>query len=196
MACLQSLLNRDHPDPDRRDGLMGFDSSRTDGGGEITTYDSLDHSLGQARNNVYLGGKCWAAYLALEKIFTGVDETAAAEAGAAAKRCADTLTQAFDEQAGFLPAVLEEGNKSAIIPAVEALIYPYKMGLQDAVSVEGPYGAYIQMLKRHLAYVLRPGVCLYEDGAWKLSSSADNSWASISMLFVRGPALDRLLTGS
>ena len=34
------------------------------------------------------------------------------------------------------------------------------------------------MLKRHLAYVLRPGVCLYEDGAWKLSSSADNSWAS------------------
>ena len=28
---------------------MGFDSSRTLGGGEITTYDSLDHSLGQAR---------------------------------------------------------------------------------------------------------------------------------------------------
>lgn len=178
LACLQSLLNRDHPDPEKRDGLMGFDSSRTDGGGEITTYDSLDHSLGQARNNVYLGGKCWAAYLALEKLLVSVDKMASAEAGAAAKRCADTLTQAFDEQAGFLPAVLEEGNRSAIIPAVEALIYPYKMGLQDAVSAEGPYGAYIQMLKRHLAYVLRPGVCLYENGAWKLSSSADNSWAS------------------
>ena len=26
--------------------------------------------------------------------------------------------------------------------------------------------------------MLRPGVCLYEDGAWKLSNSADNSWAS------------------
>ena len=79
---------------------------------------------------------------------------------------------------GYLPAVLEEGNQSAIIPAVEALIYPYKMRLFEAVSPRGPYGDYIEMLKKHLAYVLRPGVCLYEDGAWKLSNSADNSWAS------------------
>lgn len=178
LACLESMLNRDHPDPEKRNGLMGFDSSRTDGGGEITTYDSLDHSLGQARNNVYLGGKCWAAYLALEKLLEHLNEAAATEAGVAAKRCADTLSNAFDEQLGFLPAVLEEDNQSAIIPAVEALVYPYKMGLHDAVSTEGPFGAYIEMLKRHLAYVLRPGVCLYEDGAWKLSSSADNSWAS------------------
>ena len=64
--CLNSLLNRDHPDPNQRDGLMSFESSRTQGGGEITTYDSLDHSLGQARRNVYLAGKCWASYLALE----------------------------------------------------------------------------------------------------------------------------------
>ena len=25
---------------------------------------------------------------------------------------------------------------------------------------------------------MRPGVCLYPDGAWKLSSTADNSWLS------------------
>ena len=26
--------------------------------------------------------------------------------------------------------------------------------------------------------VLKPGLCLYPDGGWKLSASADNSWAS------------------
>ena len=179
LECLQSLLNRDDPDPLKRDGLMGYDSSRTDGGGEITTYDSLDHSLGQARNNIYLAGKCWASYLALEHIFSYLSESeAAAEALQGARRCADSLTNGFDDKLGYLPAVLEEGNESAIIPAVEALIYPYKMGLLDAVSSTGPYGEYIEMLKKHLSYVLKPGVCLYEDGAWKLSNSADNSWAS------------------
>ncbi len=179
LECLQSLLNRDNPDPLKRNGLMSYDSSRTDGGGEITTYDSLDHSLGQARNNIYLAGKCWASYLALEHIFSYLSETdAASEALAGARRCADSLTAGFDDNLGYLPAVLEEGNESAIIPAVEALIYPYKMGLVDAVSSTGPYGGYIEMLKKHLSYVLKPGVCLYEDGAWKLSSSADNSWAS------------------
>ena len=39
LACLQSLLNRDHPDAAAQ-WINGFDSARTDGGGEITTYDS------------------------------------------------------------------------------------------------------------------------------------------------------------
>jgi hypothetical protein len=177
--CFQSLLNRDHPDPAQRDGLMGYDSSRTNGGGEITTYDSLDHSLGQARRNVYLAGKCWASYLTLEKIFKQLGhESQAAEAHFAAVRCAQTLENSFDESLGFIPAVLEDGNASAIIPAVEALIYPWKMGLQHFLAEDGEFGGYIRMLKKHTEYVLKPGVCLYEDGGWKLSSSADNSWMS------------------
>ena len=48
---------------------MQLDSSRCAGGAEITTYDSLDVSLGQSRNNIYLAGKIWASYLALEKLF-------------------------------------------------------------------------------------------------------------------------------
>ena len=176
---LESLLIRDNPDPAARNGLMGFDSSRTRGGGEITTYDSLDNSLGQARNNVYLAGKCWAAYLALELLFKKLDEQdAAAEAGSAALRCAAALVQAFDETLGFIPAVLENGNQSAIIPAAEALIYPWEMKLRDAVSENGPFGDYIRMLKQHVQHILKPGTCLYEDGGWKLSSSADNSWMS------------------
>jgi hypothetical protein len=177
--CLESLLNRDHPDPAQRDGLMSFESSRTKGGGEITTYDSLDHSLGQARRNVYLGGKCWASYLALEKMLSELgDAELAKEAHAAAVRCAATLTDSFDTQLGFIPAVLDGENKSAIIPAVEALIYPWKMGLGDLLGEQGEFGGYIRMLKEHTAYVLKPGVCLYEDGGWKLSNSADNSWMS------------------
>ncbi|GAA3329848.1 hypothetical protein GCM10020331_079990 [Ectobacillus funiculus] len=67
--CFESMLNRDHPQPEKRNGLMGLDSSRVMGGAEITTYDSLDVSLGQARNNIYLAGKIWASYVALEKLF-------------------------------------------------------------------------------------------------------------------------------
>lgn len=177
--CLESLLNRDNPNPAERDGLMGYDSSRTNGGGEITTYDSLDHSLGQARRNVYLAGKCWASYLALEGMLKQLGDTeGAAEAHAGAVRAAESLTNSFDESLGFIPAVLEDGNTSAIIPAVEALIYPWKMGLKEALNETGEFGAYIKMLKKHTEYVLRPGICLYADGGWKLSSSADNSWMS------------------
>lgn len=179
VQCFESLLNRDHPEPTRRNGLMSFESSRTQGGGEITTYDSLDHSLGQARNNVYLGGKCWASYVALAELLSRLGEDdRAKEAEAAAQRCAATLEAAFDEDLGFVPAVLEGGNRSAIIPAAEALVYPWEMGLRDAVAVDGPYGGYLRMLRRHVRHVLKPGVCLYDDGAWKLSSSADNSWMS------------------
>ena len=47
-------------------------------GGEIFHRSSLDHSLGQARNNIYLAGKCWASYLALERIFSSLSESDAA----------------------------------------------------------------------------------------------------------------------
>ena len=49
--CLTSLCQRDYPDPAFRNGIMKLDSDRTQGGGEITTYDSLDVSLGQSRTN-------------------------------------------------------------------------------------------------------------------------------------------------
>ncbi|MDC3132363.1 glycoside hydrolase family 52 protein [Opitutae bacterium] len=178
-SCFESLKNRDNPDPSKRDGLMGYDSSRTMGGGEITTYDSLDHSLGQARKNIYLGGKCWASYLALEKLFKLLDKvTLADSAHAAAILCANTLENAFDEDLGFIPAVLEDGNQSAIIPAVEALIYPHKMGLHETLNPEGEFAGYLSILKKHISNILKPGMCIYDDGGWKLSSSADNSWMS------------------
>jgi xylan 1,4-beta-xylosidase len=179
MECLTSLQNRDNPNPALRNGIMSFESSRTEGGGEITTYDSLDHSLGQSRHNIYLGGKMWASCVILNHLFSKLGlEPLAQEALHSSHLAAATLSAGFDKKLGYTPAVLGSDSNSTIIPAIEALVYPYEMGLLEAVSEQGPYGEYIKTLKVHLKTVLHKDLCLYPDGGWKLSSSADNSWMS------------------
>jgi hypothetical protein len=162
---LASLLNRDHRDPAQRNGVMGFDSDRCGCEAEITTYDSLDPSLGQARNNAYIGVKCWAAYRALDFLLQGCPE-----ALAGAKRAARTICEAFDSQLGYIPAILEGGDCSAIIPIVEALIYPHWLGLDPDQELNA-------CLRKHIEAVLA-GPCRFEDGGWKLSGNNDNSWMS------------------
>jgi hypothetical protein len=178
-ACLESLQRRDHPDPAQRNGIMGFDSARCGSGQEITTYDSLDASLGQARNNLYVAVKCWASYLGLARMFRRLgDDGTAAQAEANAARTSGSIAAKFDPVLGFIPAVFEGGNTSAIIPAVECLVFPSEWGDADAVSIAGRYGELIQILKRHLETVLHPGICLCTDGGWKLSSTSRNTWMS------------------
>lgn len=177
-SCLQSMVNRDHPDPEQRNGVMGLDSSRTMGGAEITTYDSLDVSLGQARNNIYLAGKCWAAYLAMEKIFREFGRAELSKtAEVQADRCAATIVASVTEE-GYIPAVIGEGNDSKIIPAIEGLVFPYFTGCKNALDRSGRFGSYIAALEQHLQAVLVPGVCLFENGGWKISSTSNNSWLS------------------
>ncbi len=177
-ATLDSMINRDHPDPEKRNGVMGLDSSRVMGGAEITTYDSLDVSLGQARNNIYLAGKSWAAYIALEKLFCNHGNTElAAQAGLQADRCAQTIV-ANVTPSGYVPAVIGEGNDSKIIPAIEGLVYPYFTNNKESLDPEGRFGPYIKVLVKHLNTVLTEGVCLFSDGGWKLSSTSNNSWLS------------------
>jgi len=176
--CLESMVRRDHPDPEKRNGIMGLDSTRTMGGAEITTYDSLDVSLGQARNNLYLAGKCWAAYVALEKLFHDVGkEELAALAGEQAEKCAATIVSYVTDD-GYIPAVMGEGNDSKIIPAIEGLVFPYFTNCHEALNKDGRFGEYIQALNAHLRYVLREGICLFPDGGWKISSTSNNSWLS------------------
>lgn len=79
---------------------------------------------------------------------------------------------------GYIPAVFEGGNDSKIIPAIEGLIFPYMVGLKEALDPEGRFGTYIRTLKTHLHTILKPGICLFEDGGWKLSSTSNNSWLS------------------
>jgi hypothetical protein len=177
-ACFQSLLNRDHPQPEKRRGLMQLDSSRCAGGAEITTYDSLDVSLGQSRNNIYLASKIWASYLGLEKLFRKRgDENKALLAHSQAGRTMATLLENVGAD-GTIPAVLEGGNASKIVPAIEGLVFPLFNGCREALDAQGEFGPLLCALKTHLEAVLRPGLCLFEDGGWKLSSTSDNSWLS------------------
>ncbi len=178
-ACLVSLEQRDDPEPTQRTGLQNLDSSRCGGGWEITTYDSLDSSLGQARRNLYLGVKAFAAWLGLSFVFTRLAEPELAErAHAGAKRAAHTIAAAFSAELGFIPAVLEPGNTSAILPAIEGLIFPWFWGKIDVLRRDSAFAPLFAALADHLRRVLAPDLCLFPDGGWKLSSTSDNSWLS------------------
>lgn len=182
-ACLESLVHRDGPG-ELRNGVMSLDSLRCGKTGqEITTYDSLDASLGQARANGYLAVKTWAAYLALGRCFDALgleDEATLAEEQAAL--AAANIAGHFDHARGCFPAVFEDenaGGEAQIIPAIEGLVFPWCLGDDDAVSEHGPFGELASLLKRHLETVLTPGVCVDEQsGGWKLSSSSTNTWMS------------------
>ncbi|HEY5374925.1 MAG TPA: glycoside hydrolase family 52 protein [Polyangiaceae bacterium] len=178
-ACLQSLEQRDDPEPQRRNGLVNLDSSRCAGGWEITTYDSLDPSLGQARRNLYMASKGFATWLGLLIAFERLAlEDLASAARAGAERAAHSIVNAGQGELGFIPALFEAGNQSAILPAIEGLVFPLFWGRPEFVSPEGPFGALIRALEKHLHRVLQPDLCLFPDGGWKLSSTSDNSWLS------------------
>lgn len=176
--CLASLIARDHPDPKLRDGVMSADSSRCLGGSEITTYDSLDTSLGQARNNLYLAVKTWAAYLGLEAVFLAEgDESLAGQSSSQAALCARTIVSHLGPD-GCIPAIMGEGNKSMIIPAIEGLVFPSVWGMTEQLDPSGRFADLLAALRTHLETILVPGVCIFPDGGWKLSSTNDNSWLS------------------
>lgn len=189
-ACLASMLNRDHWDPSRRKGMMQMDSSRCGSGQEITTYDSLDHSLAQARNNLYIAVKCLATYLGLGLMLENVGDRADA---VLAYRQAELAAQTVVAQAsdtGWLPAVFEKdnpGHASRIIPAVEGLIYPlycarqaHGKALAAFIRGDGPMKSLLAVLGKHLATLLgdEQKRSKFLDGGWRLSSTSGNSWIS------------------
>ena len=181
LACAASLHRRDDPDPKKRDGILKHDSNRCGAdGAEITTYDSLDVSLGQARNNLYLAVKTLGAWVLLEHAFTslGLDHEAN-DASATANLVAQSLTQKFEPDTGFFPAVFEAGNRSRILPAVEGFVYPLYLGYTDAIAPNGRFAPLFAQLRRHIAQALQPGICLDEKtGGWKMSSTSTNTWFS------------------
>jgi xylan 1,4-beta-xylosidase len=180
--CLTSLLNRDHHDPARRDGVMDLDSDRCGVGTEITTYDSLDPSLGQSRRNLYLAGKSWASYLGIARMLGDLGDPAYTpivdEAMAGAHRAANTMAAAFDEKLGYIPAIMDGKDTSAIIPAIEGLSYPVNFGMEEAVSFTGSFGAYVKAMHRHFEGVFKPERCLFSDNGWRLSANSINTWMS------------------
>ena len=184
IACLHSLLHRDGPDG-MRNGITSLDSACCGMGREITTYDTLDAGLRQARASAYLAVKTWAAYLALGRCFDLLrNPSAAALAEEQAALAAQCITARFDADRERFPAVFENGpndaddaSDAAILPIIEGLVFPYLLRDHDSVSVDGPFGEMITHLRTHLLTVLRRGVCVdaASDGI-RLSSASANTW--------------------
>ncbi len=192
--CFISMCNRDGAE---KDGIMDVDSSRCEGGWEITTYDSLDPSLGQARGNTYIAVKCFACYIACMDMFEtifGADCALAAEAKAQALLCATTLL-GYKNDDGTFPAIYKEDNNTMIIPAVEGLIYPWAIGKWDWMNEHAVMKDLITSLTHHLETVVGNGVCRFPDGGWRLSESSNNSWISKIFLcqFIAQALLDAKL---
>lgn len=181
LACAESLHRRDDPDPRKRNGILKHDSNRCGpDGAEITTYDSLDVSLGQARNNLYLSVKALGAWVLLERAFDTLGRKKSADdARATADLLAASVTEKFEAETGFFPAVFEKGNRSRILPAVEGFIYPLYLGYHDATDRTGRFAPLFRQLSQHMAQALQPGVCLdAKSGGWKMSSTSTNTWFS------------------
>ena len=174
-ACLTSMLNRDDPVAEKRDGIMDYDGDRCGEEFEITTYDSLDEGLGQARRNLYLAVKCWAGYLAISRLAEGLSSEISKRAQQSALLCEKTIADYYSEELGYIPAILDGNSQTAIIPAIEGLIYPYYFGYTQWLEDDR---AFIILLKKHLKGVLKPDLCLFKDGGWRLSSGSMNSWMS------------------
>ncbi|GAB4189532.1 MAG: hypothetical protein Kow00105_03950 [Phycisphaeraceae bacterium] len=184
-----SMRNR----ADEATGVMACDSTRCGGGGEITTYDSLDESLGQARANTYIAVKCWASWLALEMLGAASQSTGD---GSLCPSLADTIADhlcASVKPDGTLPAVLEKDNPgygSRIIPVVEALVYPDYWQKHLARREADPESRrrlaaamrhpMLGVLGRHAKLLLEDarGRNVFEDGGLRLSSTSGNSWMS------------------
>jgi hypothetical protein len=191
--CAQSMRAR----ADRDTGIMVCDSSRCEGGQEITTYDSLDQSLGQARNNVYLAVKCWASWMGIEMLARSRSTNSADYGENYAEKISRFLCGCA-KPGGTLPAVLESDNPgyfSRILPAVEALVYPayWLRCLNDRHAADEITdifrgwlaGPLVHTLRNHTVQLLsdpkRPN--LFPDGGIKLSSTSNNSWMSKIAIF-------------
>jgi hypothetical protein len=181
VACLESLCNRGG-----ESAIPEHDSTRCGTGAEITTYDSLDHSLAQTRNSLYMAVKFWASFVGLASLFERLGETWQ-ERRSLATTHADQAVQTLLHNAGadgVIPAVFEKdssGYHSRILPACEGLLYPFVWGMDVEQESATLYG----LLRKHtLALLTDPQARnLFPDGGIKLSSTSNNSWMSKIALF-------------
>ncbi|MGO9200909.1 MAG: glycoside hydrolase family 52 protein [Limisphaerales bacterium] len=183
-ACLNSMLLRDDTNAAARNGITK-NINRPEG----TTFDDLPASLQAAGYSGRLAVRNWASYLALQAMFGQLGDAADAAtcetmAAVAAQTIANLWTQ-YQGTLGYLPALLDGSDTSAIIPMVEGLAYPLEMGLTNAVDrTGGPYAPMLLALSNHLEAILVRGLCLdATSGAWDMTSASGygnspNTWQS------------------
>ena len=113
-------------------------------------------------------------------VFAALHDSAEEQRAQAAEAyTAKGLLSHWDEGRQRFPAAFNGTSDSAIIPAIEGLIYPYAMGLTEDVALDGPNADFIKHLKTHMATILVPGVCIdAKTKGWNLSSSSSTTWLS------------------
>lgn len=160
-------------------GIVLRESSLCAGGNEITTYDSLDSSLGAMRGSLYLAVKCWAAWQGLYQLFERKgDEGNSSAAWDNAILAGQAVLQAVNAESGSIPALLDGSSHAAILPAMEGLIFPAWWGDHKMVAADGPFASLVKVLRRHAESALESGRCLFPDGGLRLSETSNNSWLS------------------
>lgn len=173
-------------------GVVQKDSSLCAGGSEITTYDSLDPALGRARMNLYLAVKCWAAWIGLYQMFERKNnEAAASTSWDNAILAGQTVMQAVDPATGLIPALLDGSCRSAILPAIEGLVFPAWWGDTKMVAPDGPFASLLRALRRHTEVALESGKCVFPDGGLRISETSNNSW--LSKLYLWQAVCERVL---
>ena len=177
---LESMQLRDDVDPAKRDGITTYVSNFGERTGEITTYDAMDASLQHPNDSLYIAMKSFACYTMLKPVFTQLREPdLAKQAQDAQTYTAKGILSHWDQQRQYFPALFDGKNQSAIIPALEGLAYPYAMGLNNEIAMDGPNADLLSHLKTHLNTILVPGVCLdSQTAAWNLSSTSSTTWQS------------------
>lgn len=190
LSCVTSMVNRDHPVQSKRDGVMCCDSARCGRGRETTTYDSVEGALAQARDNLYLAVKCWAAYLGLELMSNNLQNVFANQAiNDCVNRCADTIAARFNG-GDFIPASFQRDRKAPAartLAAIEALAFPLYWATCENAPLpatmtfgEKGYKQPTAALKKHMQTLLRDpeGRNVTTDGGLKLFSSSPVTWMS------------------
>jgi len=174
---MESLENREHWDPSKRDGILRGQSDRVGSGSEITTYDALDPALKNSCGSLYIVVKTWCAAQMLEQWFLQEgDATSANRAKALADRAAKALSASFDTNRKAFPSNLLEPSSGLITAALDPLAVPLHCGLGKDMK---RYPLLLEQLGSHASTCLRPGNCAdSQNGALLLSSSSKNTWPS------------------
>lgn len=175
---LTSMENRDHYDPSKRNGILKGESIRCgELGHEITTYDSLDHSLMSSIGNLYVAVKTMCAAILLSEYFylAGLNDYAV-KAENMAEKTGKSLEAFFDSRENCFKANIYSENTSKVIAAVEPFAVPAFLGLKAKLARNTGLMA---LFRKHINTCLKPGICLEEkNGGLKLSSSSVNTWPS------------------
>ena len=187
---MTNMENRDHWDPERRNGLLKAESEKVGSGAEVTAYVGAGDVLEKANGNVVLAVKTFCANLMLTTYFQNNNDLHSADYSYAfAQKTAQSLVAAFNAEAGILPANVLDASASSerAIAALEPLAVPTYLGLTSTLSEYFP--ELFNVLKTHATTCLKnaPEGCIDPaSGALRLLSGSSKTIPAkvIAVLYV------------